>query len=744
MATAVDQVAGGREDGHTDDALSGRFVRRLPDGRVEAQLVVPGMHCAGCLAKVERALDAEPAVARARANLTTKRATVAWDPARGSLDGLIARLEATGFDAAPFDPRLLSTEDGARERGLLRAMAVAGFAMANVMLLSVSVWAGLASDMDVTTRGMFHWISALIVLPAVAYAGQPFFRSAWSVLRRGRTNMDVPISLAVLLATAASLFETVRNGEHVYFDAAIGLLFFLLIGRFLDQRMRAKACSAAQNLLGLRSVAATVVEPDGRHRTVPVDAVAVGQRVHVAAGMRIPADGTVEDGVSEVDTSLISGEPVPEPIGPGTAVFAGTLNLSGPVTITVTARDEDSLLADIVRLMEAAEQGRSDFVRIADRLARAYAPVVHVLAAVTFAGWLIAGAGWHPAMMAAVGVLIITCPCALALAVPVVQVVATGKLLDRGVLVKSADALERLADVDTVGFDKTGTLTTGDLKLVNAPDIAPADLGLAGALARTSRHPLAVAVAHAAADGPAPVVNDVRELPGQGLEGRIDGATVRLGSRAWAGPGEDAGDGPAADGAPELWLRRADGRPVQFAFSDALRPDAADVVQQLTASGQRVALASGDREPAVRAVADRLTIADWQARATPADKIARLDAARDDGRRVLMVGDGLNDAPALRAAHVSMSPASAADISQVAADLVFQGANLAPVPEAIDTARRARRLVFQNFALAFAYNAVAIPLAMAGLVTPLVAAIAMSSSSLLVTLNAMRLRWHHA
>lgn len=718
-----------------DDAMP--FVRRGKDGLAELDFVVQGMHCAGCMQRIEHGLGELPGVAAARANLSTKRVHVRWEPAKADAGAIGRALEALGFEAAPFDPKLMEAVDAHESKTLLRAMGVAGFAAANVMLLSVSVWSGLASDMEAETRLLFHWLSAMIALPAVAYAGRPFFKSAWSALKVRALNMDVPISLAVLLAAGMSLAETVRGAEHVYFDASVSLLFFLLIGRYLDLWARARASSAAQNLLGLRAVAATVVEPDGTRRTLPLEALRPGMRVAVPAGMRVPADGTVEAGTSSLDLSLITGESVPETVSPGAPVFAGTLNLSAPITVTVTRRDEESTLAEIVRLMETAEQGRAGYVRLADRAARMYAPVVHVLALGTFVLWLALGAGWHTGLTNAIAVLIVTCPCALALAVPVVQVVASGRLLRGGILVKSGDALERLADIDTIVFDKTGTLTEGKPELVGGAEIATGDLALAAALARESRHPLAAALA-AHADGiPLPAIRDVREEPGQGLEASFGGETVRLGSRSWVAHNDGAAvpDHPG----PEIWLRRGGEPLVRFRFSDRLRPDAGETVATLRRQGLAIELLSGDRPRVVEAAAAALGIGRWSARTSPANKIARLDALHEDGAKTLMVGDGLNDAPALRSAQVSMSPSSAADISQIAADFVFQGRHLRPVVEALHVARASRRLVSENFALTLAYNAIAVPLAVAGYVTPLIAAIAMSASSLTVTLNALRL-----
>ena len=438
------------------------------------------------------------------------------------------------------------------------------------------------------------------------------------------------------------------------------------------------------------------------------------------------------EGRSEVDASLITGESLPSAVAPGARVFAGTLNIGGPLTLTVTATGQRTLLAEIARLMEVAEQRRARYVGLADRAARLYAPVVHSLALLTFLGWWgLAGLSWQPALLIAISVLIITCPCALGLAVPAVQVVASNRLLRAGILLKSPTALERLATVDHVVFDKTGTLTEGRLELIREAGREEA-LRAAAALAGVSSHPLSRAVSGAAPEvAPA---SGVRELPGRGLALDTPEGEIRLGSAAWCGV-----DAEETRSGPELWLTRPGLAPVRLAFEDRPRADAREVVAALRGQGLSVELLSGDRVETTGAIAGELGIDTWRGGCSPEDKVARLEALAAEGRQVLMVGDGLNDAPALAAAAVSLSPASAADISQTAADAVFQGAALRPVLEVLAVAKGADALVKQNFALAALYNLVAIPIAMAGFVTPLIAAAAMSGSSLAVIGNALRL-----
>ena len=701
------------------------------DGTASLNLMVEGIHCAACVWLIEALLGRHPAVSWARVNMTTRRLVLRWRADQADAATIVAPVLAVGYRLVPYDPARLGRETERHEKRLLRAMAVAGFAAGNVMLLSVSVWAGHFSFMGPATRDLMHWISALIVLPAVVYCIRPFLYSALGALSHRRTNMDVPITLGVLLASGMSLAETIRGGEYAYFDSAITLLIYLLIGRYLDSRARGRARGAAEHLLTLDAVAVSVLEEDGSQRLCPPSQVRVGQTVLVAAGERIGVDGVVSQGRSDVDCGLITGESVPQAVAPGQRVFAGTLNLSAPLRLRVAAVGEGTLLAEIVRLMEVAEQGRARHVALADRVSRWYAPVVHVAALATFLAWLLGGqVPWQAALLTAVSVLIITCPCALALAVPVVQVIASGRLLRQGILLKTATALERVAEIDTVVFDKTGTLTVGRPELRQDGEWTAADLAQAAALAAVSRHPLARALS-AAAPAAAPLDGIVEE-PGRGLVA----GPWRLGSRAHVGMTES--EGGEGDG-PELWLAGPERPPVRFAFADRPRDDAGQVVASLLARGLRVELLSGDRAPTVRHLAQGLGIAHWRAACLPAAKVARLEELRAAGHRPLMVGDGLNDAPALAAAYVSLSPSSAVDVSQTAADVVFQGDRLAPVLEVLEVARVSRRLVGQNFALALGYNLFTVPLAMAGQVTPLIAAIAMSTSSLVVIGNALRL-----
>ncbi|TIU41184.1 MAG: cadmium-translocating P-type ATPase [Mesorhizobium sp.] len=705
--------------------------RSLGDDLRQTDLSVPMVHCAACIRTIETALAKLDNVEGARVNLSTKRVAIRW---RGDkVPPFVAALGRLGYEAHLFAAEIDEKDKTLAE--LIRAVAVAGFAAGNIMLLSVSIWSGAEG----ATRDLFHWVSALIAIPALAFAGGIFFRSAWNALRHGRMNMDVPIAVGVSLAYAMSLYETINHGDHAYFDASVSLLFFLLIGRTLDHVMRERARTAVKGLSQLAARGAMVLRGDGARDYLPVGEIEPGMQLLIAAGERIPVDGKIIHGASDLDCSLASGESVPKNVAPGAAVQAGVLNLTGPLTIEATAAAKDSFLAEMVRLMEAAEGGRAHYRRIADRVSALYAPVVHLTAFVTFLGWMAATGDWHRAMTIAIAVLIITCPCALGLAVPIVQVVAARRLFENGIMVKDGSAMERLATIDTAVFDKTGTLTLGQPRLVNASSIDPAMLEIAAGLAAHSRHPYSKAISGFAASSSQNKFDKVTEHPGFGIEATAAGSIWRLGRRGWAGwKARTGGEGKHGYGGTVL---TENGMIVaSFVFEDALRVGARTAIDQLHNAGLCVEMLSGDTAKACSEVADVLGVDDFVPCLLPSGKVERIESLARDGHKVLMVGDGLNDTPALRAAHVSIAPATAADIGRNAADFVFLRESLLAVPLALDVSRQAGRLIRQNIVIAIVYNAVAVPIAILGHVTPLIAAIAMSASSLLVIGNALRLR----
>ncbi len=685
-------------------------------------LHLPDIHCGGCIAAVETALATLPGVRSARVNLTARRVFV--DAPGLSDNDLVAALAAAGHRANRLDATRLDGPDEA-SRDLLTRIGVAGFAMMNVMLLSVAVWSGAAG----TTAQLFDLVSAAIAIPAVAYAARPFFGSALSALAARRLNMDVPISLAIALACIASLAAATGHGDGSgWFDAALALTFFLLTGRYLEMRGRRAARSAAADLAALEAPQAIRIER-GAERIVAAEALRPGDTIRLRAGDRIPADGTILTGRSDLDRSALTGESRPDPAGPGDPVAAGETCLGGQLTVRVDRAGRDTALARMAELVAAAESQRSHYSGIADRAARLYAPAVHVLSALAFAGWWSAtGDGWR-ALDVAISVLVITCPCALGLAVPAVSTVATGRLFRAGLLVKSPTALERLAEIDSVVFDKTGTLTEGTRILSTGLDGEA--LSVAAALAFGSAHPVSQAIVRAAAArGLAPAeITDIAEHPGDGVEGLWAGRRVCLGRGGWIG----GQDGPGG-----LFLAVEGRAPLPIDTAEVLRPDAAETAGALSSAGYSLALLSGDATGAVARIAGELGISDARARMTPAEKVAWMREAAARGRHVLMVGDGLNDTGCLAVAHAGIAPASALDAARSAADVVILGGGLGGVARALATARSALDRMRQNIAIAALYNAVSVPLALAGLASPLAAALAMSLSSLTVTLNAVR------
>ena len=702
------------------------FVKQ--DGQTSTlDLVIGGARCGGCLAKIENGLREQPGVNQARMNLSTSRLHIAWEGSADRADGFARNLETMGFTAGPYILNDAEQADVQQSRRLLLAMAVAAFGLINVMMLSIAVWSG-GADMSSETRALLHWLSTAIALPVAVFSGRPFFASAWQALRARTTNMDVPISLAIGLACGLSLWETWHGEVHIYFDAALMLIFLLLIGRVLDNRLRARAGQAGRHLAALQVHNTQRLTTDGRIETIPTTYIAPGDRLLIASGERVPADGMITTGSTCLDAALVTGETALQSVEVGDPVYSGTINCGAPITIEVLKASTDSFLANIARMVEAGQQTQARYVRLADRAARAYVPIVHILALLTFVSWLLIGGTLRTAILNAITVLIITCPCALGLAVPTVQIVAVGRLFSKGVLIRSGDALERLATIRHIVFDKTGTLTEGRVK-VDVSKIDPNDLERIAALARHSVHPMSESLHTFAGNFD---VTSVEEIEGSGLRGQINGQAVRLGQAAFVGT--DDLDTPG------LWARIDDQDPVLIPVRDSLRAEAKATVYKLEALGLTLSILSGDARETAHQVGAELGIDDVTARIKPADKLARISALQAEGRSVLMVGDGINDAPALAHADASAALASGTEISRSASDIVLQGDTLAGLPFAVWVARSARQRVRENFGLAIGYNMLAVPLAVFGYVTPLIAAIAMSASSLIVTLNALRMR----
>jgi Cu2+-exporting ATPase len=731
------------------------------DGRFHLYLLIDGIRCTGCVRRIERLLTHDSYSPYARVHFSTRRLHIAWQGEKSLADHWVTLLEQHGYKAAPFDPEKSLTNHQQESTYLLKCLAVAGFANANVMLFSIPLWsADIAASGD-AIRTLFQWIQCLIVIPALAYAGRPFFHSAWKILRQKATNMDVPISVAIILTSLMSLGETLRQGPHAYFDSVIMLVFFLLVGRYLESRAKGQARGAAEHLLRQLTGSATILHEDGSHSIIPCHALTTTMMMRIHPGEKIHADGIIEQGQSEVDTSLLTGEVMPCPVQPGDRVFAGTLNGVGTLQIRITQTPEHSLLSEIIQLMEQAEHQQARYVTLADRLARFYTPLVHGLAAITFIAWWQWGdIPWQISLLYAATVLIITCPCALGLAVPVVHVLANSILMKKGILLKSAGALERLPTATHLILDKTGTLTEGKPRYVGTADPGIADI--AASLAAHSKHPLALALCQ---NFPTTALHAelIQEIPGNGIEATILSPTtgnsylVRLGRYEWSTEISshemitsyaEKNDHHNADRTmPQLEVWFCSNNPTnplieRFDFQDPLRSDAAQIIKKLQDQGLTTLLLSGDKVENVHYIASALGMDNKiQAKGalSPISKMEIVSSLKNEQAVIWMVGDGLNDAPALSSANISMSPSSGIDITQHASDVVFQGKKLQPLWDIWQIAHRVRCLIKQNFALAIGYNAIAVPLAMAGYVTPLIAAIAMSSSSLLVIANAMRL-----
>lgn len=689
-------------------------------------LIVKGASCGGCLSKIENNVGKLPGISLARLNLSTGRLRVEWT---GQLKpgAIVETVAGLGYGVTAFDPGKADAEGARTERRLITALAVAGVGTVAVMFMSEPLWFG--SDLPVDVRNILRWLSAAVAIPVVIVSGRPFFASALASIRARRLNMDVPVSLAVILALLLSLHETIVGGQHAFFDASVMLLFFLLIGRVLDARLRRRAYAAANELASLQTASATRLDADGRAALVRAADIHPGDILLVAAGERLAVDADVVSGESDIDLRLVTGEIEPVSAIAGQTLHAGAVNLTAPIRVRSLAAAKDSLMADIARLLEVGEQKKSAYRRLADKAAELYVPQVHATAALGFVGWLMFGATTAQAAYVAVTVLIITCPCALALAAPLVQVVAAGRLFRDGVILSSGDALERLAAVDHVVLDKTGTLTLGDPVPGEMSERAASALADAAMLARASRHPFSRALAKAAGMGL--LAGNISEVAGQGVSGVIRGRRARLGSAAFVGASAGTGS--------ELWFAFEGEAPVAYHFTDAIRPEARETIAELKSMGIEVELLSGDGAERVARAAGMAGIEQWKAHATPQSKAAHVKALEASGRKVLMVGDGLNDAGALAGAHASISPGGAVDVSRLASDCVFSGDSFRAVARIIATARTARRRMRENFAFAALYNVVVIPVALAGWVTPLIAAIAMSASSAVVTVNALRM-----
>jgi Cu2+-exporting ATPase len=705
------------------------LARHAPErsGRRSITLVVEGIRCAACAWLIERALARESGVRGARVNAATARLALEWDAGRTPLSRLVALLARLGYRAhcpARDDARAVEGE----RRASLKRLAIAGLGAMQAMMLSEALYFGVG-EIEAATRDFFRWVTFLVATPVVFYAGWPFLAGAWRQLRLRAPGMDLLVAVSVLLAWGASLVETLRGGEAVYYDAAVMFIFFLLAARHIESEARRRATAALDVLARAQPELATRLLAGGREETVAVAELAAGDRVRVRVGDAVPVDGELMDGPAELDESFITGESRPVPHVAGEPLLAGSVVLGRPLELLATRRAGESTIARLAELAARAQAARPRAARIADRVAQRF--VVAMLAVAALVGIAWASIDAARALPATLAVLAATCPCALALAVPAAIAAAQAAFARQGALVLDPDAIETLARVDTVVFDKTGTLTTGQPRLANVETMHGSRseaLAVAAALERGMRHPLA-AVFDEHDDGR--VVTSVRAVPGQGIEGEIGGLARRIGTRAFAtgAAGDDEG----------LWL--GDGRQAiaRFDIEDTVRPGVAGALVALASRGLSLELLSGDAAGRVAALAGTLGIRRQRARCTPAEKLAHVQKLRVAGRRVAMVGDGVNDAAVLAAADVAVALADGAALAQASASVVVAGRDIGRLPGLVDTARRARRLMRQNIAWAIGYNTLALPLAALGYVPPWLASLGMAASSLVVTLNALRL-----
>lgn len=710
------------------EELLSSHAREVEGGR-EITVLTDGMRCAACAWLIDRALAREPGVLESTANAITGRIRIAWDPARTALSQPLARLASLGY--RPY----LATGEAReaarrreRNRDVLR-IGLAGIGAMQAMMFAEALYLDTRGEMPLPTRDFFRWVTFMVSTPVVFWAGWPFIVGAWNELRGRRLGMDVLIAGSTLLAWAVSTIETVRGGVHVWYDAAVMFVFLLLVARQLEQRARAIASAQVDALARARPAFATRELADGSRESVPVDALVVGDVVRIAVGEPVPADGVLLEGEAHFEESLLTGESAAVTRHAGDPVFAGTACREHAAKIRVTGVGTGTRLAELARLVESAQAHRPALALGTERIAGWFVAGLLLAAVVVYAWWRV----HEPARAFEVvlALLVISCPCALSLAVPAALAAAHGALARIGVLSVRPDALQRLGQATDVVFDKTGTLGDGKphLQGVDACIAVDADaaLRIAAALERDSNHPLAAAFSLVP---DAPVASGVRAVAGRGVEGTVEGVRWRIGTAPFATGGDD-------DGA--VWLGNDAGARARFTFAERERADAAQALQQLREQGLALHLASGDAAAPVARFASAMGIADPHARQSPEDKLALVRAMQDEGRVVAMVGDGLNDAPVLAGADVSLAIGDGAALAQRSADLVLSGMSLANVPAAIRIARRTRRIVRQNLAWAIGYNLLALPLAAAGMVTPWLAALGMALSSLAVTANALRL-----
>ena len=707
----------------------------------EASLILEGIVCAACIWLNERHLQQLPGVIAADINFSTHRARVRWDNSRIKLSDILKAVQEIGYQAYPFDTSRQEELFRKERNTAIRRLAIAGLGMMQVMMYAVPVYLADEGTMTHDIEMLMRWASLILTTPVVFYSSAPFFLGAWRDFKMGRVGMDVPVALGVGLAYAASVWATWIQSGEVYFDSVTMFVFFLLTGRFLEMNARKKSAEAAESLVKLIP-AATVRLPgypaSREEETLAAVKLSPGDYVMVGPGESFPADGSVVEGASSVDESLLTGESRPVDKHVGSPVIGGTLNLSSPLVVRVERIGADTVLSGIVRLLDRALGEKPRLAVLADRFAAWFVLGLLVAAAGTALAWY--SVDPHRAFWITVSVLVVSCPCALSLATPAALTAALGRLTRMGLLSTRGHALETLARATDFVFDKTGTLTTGEFKLVEVQVLRGTReqaLALAAALEQGATHPVAQALREAA-DGPGREAVNLRYLPGQGVEGEIDGRTYRLGAPNFVAPGERL-EGRLGEGLTAVGLADEQGLIAWFGLGDELRPQARQLVERLRGMGMHLHLYSGDRPQNVMTLAGELGIEDARGGMLPEDKLAAVKALQAQGRVVVMTGDGVNDAPVLAQAQVSVAVDQGAEAAQAAADMVLLSSELLRLADGVHMARKARVVIRQNLSWSVAYNVLALPAAAMGYVTPWLAGIGMSLSSLLVVLNALRL-----
>jgi Cu2+-exporting ATPase len=708
----------------------------------QASLILEGITCAACIWLNERHLRQLPGVKSATVNYASHRARVTWDDSTVKLSTILAEIRKLGYHAHPFNVQQQEALRQQRRKLDFRRIAVAGLSAGQVMMLAVALYAGEAQGMEEATTQLLRWFSLLLTAPAVLYAAIPFYTSAWSVLKLGRANMDVPITIGILAGFVGSVIATIAGRGAVYYDTITMLVFFLLATRFLERGAREKSVEAAENLLRLAPAMATRVA-DGHQELVPVMELTAGELILARPGETIAADGLIEEGSSSVDESLLTGESHPLPKAVGDKVIAGSINYESPLTIRVTEVGENTVLAGIARLLDRAQAEKPRFAELADVVGAWFTyGLLVVVALVAMAWW------WLEPVRAfeiVLSVLVVSCPCALSLAAPAAFAAAASHLVARGVLLTRGHALETLSRATHFVFDKTGTLTLGKPELVETIPLGNVDavacLNIAASLEQSSEHPLAQSFLHAA-DRQMLVVGDaVENLPGFGMSGTINGVCYTVGNaRLTPEIVMPILQNSLPPGATVIWLCDATQALAAFVLADVLRPQAVDLVKALQQGGMGVSILSGDAPHAVAYFAEKLGIVHWQAGLTPEGKLAALTQWQEKGEVIAMVGDGINDAPVLAGAPVSIAMGGGTQMARASGDVVLLSENLLEIDHARITSRFGMNVVRQNFIWALGYNLIALPFAASGHLSPWLAALGMSVSSLVVVLNALRLR----